>query len=258
MFWRKESWKMVTSSNLYEEISKDKLYLKVADFIQNLILTQQLHSGDRLPPERDLAEHMGLSRTAVREAIKTLQERGLIEVIPGNGTFVTSKETVAERVGYSLNLVFQLESRSIKHLQEVREALEVNIAALAAERATPEHIERMRAAIEEMDRSLDSPDDYVKADLLFHSVLAQATGNPLFLALVNSVVDLLREARLFIFKSPGAPSRGQKWHWEILRCIEAKDSNCAKNSMKQHLAQAFEDLKAGMVLAGNVSGDQGE
>ncbi len=248
---------MSTFDDLYEKIPREELHQKVASYIQNLVLTEQLRSGDKLPPERDLAERMGLSRTVVREAIKTLQERGLVEVLPGSGTFVSSKQTVAKRVGYSLNLVFQLESNSIEHLQEVREALEVNIAKLAAQRATPEHIKRMRTAIKIMDQSLNSPDDYVKADLLFHSVLAQATGNPLFPALVDSVVDLLREARLFIFKSPGAPSRGQEWHREILRCIEAKDSDCAMTSMARHLSQAFEDLKAGMIIAGKAVDQEG-
>ena len=241
---------MGNSGDLYSAISKEKLYLKVADFIQDLILSQQLHPGDKLPPERELAERMGLSRTVVREAIKALQERGLVDVVPGSGTFVSTKEAVTERLGYSLNLVFQMESKSIKHLQEVREALEVDIAELAAKRAAPEHLEQMQVAVEKMDRSLDSPEDYVNADLHFHLVLAQATGNPLFIALVNSVIDLLREARLFIFESPGAPSRGQKWHKEILRCIQQKDSECARKAMAQHLSQAYEDLKTGMELAG--------
>ncbi len=248
---------MENSEDLYGAISKEELYLKVANFIQDLILSQQLLPGDKLPPERELAERMKLSRTVVREAIKALQERGLVEVVPGSGTFISTREAVSKRVGDSLNLVFQLESKSIKHLQEVREALEISIAELAAKRAGPEHLEQMRSAIKDMDRSLDSPDEYVNADLRFHLVLAQATGNPLFVALVNSVVDLLREARLLIFESPGAPARGQKGHREILHCIERKDSKCAREAAERHLSQAYEDLKAGMELASkekNLSG----
>jgi GntR family transcriptional repressor for pyruvate dehydrogenase complex len=100
-----------------------------------------------------------------------------------------------------------------------------------------------------MDRAISAPEEYVQADLEFHSILAAATGNPLFGALVNPVIDMLHDARLFIFEAPGAPQRGQEGHRSLLRCIEEKDAHGAREEMHRHLVRADEDLKMGMALA---------
>lgn len=240
---------MTEIAGLYDEVQQDKLYLKVADRIQNLILMQQILAGDRLPPERELAEGMGVSRTVVREAFKALQERGLIEIISGRGAFVARKELAAERIHDSINIAFRLQTQSYDHLSEIRETLETDIAELAASRASQQHIEQLTRAIEAMDRAIDSPEAYVQADLEFHSVLAAATGNPLFGALVSPVIDLLHDARLLIFEAPGAPQHGQEGHREILRCIKERDVRGAREAMHRHLLRSNADLKKGMSLA---------
>lgn len=240
---------MTEIAGLYDEVQQDKLYLKVAERIQNLILRQQLRAGDRLPPERELAEGMGVSRTVVREAFKALQERGLIKIISGRGAFVARKELAAERIHESINLAFRLQTQSYDHLNEIRETLETDIAELAATRASQQQIEQLARAIEAMDLAIESPEQYVQADLEFHSVLAAATGNPLFGALVSPVIDLLHDARLLIFEAPGAPQRGQEGHREIFKCIQDRDARGAREAMHRHLLHSEADLKMGMSLA---------
>ncbi len=242
---------MSATASLYERISQDKLYVKVAEKVQSLIIRNELHPGDRLPPERELAERLGVSRTVVREAIKVLQERGLVQIVSGRGTFVTDLAT--DRVYNSISLVFQMQSNSFDDLHEIRESLEMNIVGSAAERATPEDIEKLRAAIEAMDQGIESPEEYVKADLEFHSVLAQATQNPMYLALINPIIDLLREARLLIFSVPGAPHRGQDGHRAILACVERGDKEGAQEAMRRHLSRSREDLRVAMAKADLVS-----
>jgi GntR family transcriptional repressor for pyruvate dehydrogenase complex len=239
-------------TSLFQEVSQDKLFVKVADKIQSLVVSQTLGIGDKLPAERELANLLGVSRTVVREALQVLRERGLVEVVSGSGTFVADWGLATERIQSSIGLVFQLESRSCDHLHEIRESLEIDIAGLAAERANPRQIERLQGAVDVMDQAIDSAEGFVKADLEFHSVLAEATQNPMFPALVSSIVDLLHDARLCIFQSQGAPARGQAGHKAILQCVKAGDIEGAQEAMRMHLRVSLADLKDGMAKRDSI------
>src|SRR5205085_2611319 len=133
---------------------------------------------------------------------------------------------------------------SSANLVEVREILEPGIAALAAMRATEEHISAMRVAVAVMDASLDDADAYITADNNFHQALAKATQNVLVLALVDSIVNLLSEQRKQIFSVKGGPERGQIHHKRILEAVVRHDSKAAREAMHAHLRQVREDVKA--------------
>jgi GntR family transcriptional repressor for pyruvate dehydrogenase complex len=190
-----------------------------------------------------LAQRLGVSRTAVREAVKALREKGLVEAYSGRGTFITDGTTNAARQSFDLMIrIGQQESST--HLAELRLILEPGIAAVAAARAKEEDLAGMREAVAMMERSQDDPEAYIEADLDFHLTLAEAAANPLILSLIDSIVGLLREQRMKIFNVEGGPQRGQIHHKRILDAMERRDSEMARNAMRAHLEQVREDSKA--------------
>jgi GntR family transcriptional regulator, transcriptional repressor for pyruvate dehydrogenase complex len=130
------------------------------------------------------------------------------------------------------------------HLAEVRAILEPEIAALAATRIQESELATLREAVAVMDRSQQDPDAYIEADLDFHLALAEGAANPLILLLIDSIVGLLREQRLRIFRMPGGPERGQLHHKRILAAIERGDAETARDTMKAHLDQVREDSRS--------------
>ena len=133
---------------------------------------------------------------------------------------------------------------SFANLVEVRRALEPEIAELAAARATQVHLQRLQACIDVMDRSLTDPEAYVAADQEFHSVLAEATGNDIFIAITGVIVNLAQNARRLMFAIPEAPKRGQAYHRTILACVVAGDGVCARKMMLEHPTQVEQDIGA--------------
>jgi GntR family transcriptional repressor for pyruvate dehydrogenase complex len=181
-----------------------------------------------------------VSRTAVREAVKALREKGLVEAFSGRGTFITDGTTQAVR--QSLDLMDKIgQTEGSAYLAEVRTILEPEIAALAATRIQESELATMREAVAIMDRSTHDPDAYIEADLDFHLALAEAAANPLILTLLDSIVGLLREQRLRIFNVPRGPQRGQVHHKRILQAVEQHDTASAHQAMREHLAQVRED-----------------
>jgi GntR family transcriptional regulator, transcriptional repressor for pyruvate dehydrogenase complex len=225
---------------VYKLVRTSRLYEQIVQQIEESILKGALKPGDQLPAERDLAQRFGVSRTAVREAVKALREKGLVEAYSGRGTFITDGTSHAVR--QSLDLMVKIgQPEGSTHLAEVRAILEPEIAALAASRAQESDLATMREAVAVMDRAGQDPDTYIEADLDFHLALAEAAGNPLILSLIDSIVGLLREQRLRIFKVPGGPERGQVHHKRILDAMERRDAEKAREAMKAHLEQVRQD-----------------
>ncbi len=225
---------------MYKTVQTSRLYEQIVQQIEESILNAQLKAGDQLPPERELAQQFGVSRTAVREAVKALREKGLVEAYSGRGTFVTNGTSQAMR--QSLDWLIKIgEPGNLAQLEEVREILEPDIAALAATRADEQHLATMREAVELMDRSRQDPDTYIEADLDFHLSLAEAAANPIILSLIDSIVGLLRQQRMRIFRIEGGPERGQHHHKRILEAVERRDSQAAREAMRAHLQQVRED-----------------
>jgi GntR family transcriptional regulator, transcriptional repressor for pyruvate dehydrogenase complex len=231
---------------MYKTVQTSRLYEQIVQQIEESILAGTLKPGDQLPAERDLAQQFGVSRTAVREAVKTLREKGLVEAYPGRGTFI--RDGTAQAIRQSLGLMTRIgQPEGTFHLAEVREILEPEIAALAAARVEEQHVFTMREAYEAMDRSRQDPDAFIEADLDFHLSLAEAAGNPLILSLLDSIVGLLREQRMRIFHTAGGPERGQFHHKRILEAVERRDPERARAAMRTHLQQVREDSRASVV-----------
>jgi GntR family transcriptional repressor for pyruvate dehydrogenase complex len=221
---------------------KRLLYEHIVEQIESQILSGKLRNGDQLPNERELAQKFGVSRTAVREAVQTLREKGLVSSHQGRGTFIT--DNTARSMRHSLGFAMKIGAANGEtDLTQVREILEPEIAALAAKRANADDIAAMRQAILAMDTALDDADAFIEADLAFHLALARATHNALVPTLLDPIVDLLRENRKRIFQSTGAPKRGQLYHRRIIAAIAQRDSDAARQAMQSHLKQVRKDSK---------------
>ena len=230
-------------STVYKLVRTSRLYEQIVQQIEESIVKGNLKPGDQLPAERELAQRFGVSRTAVREAVKALREKGLVEAYSGRGTFITDGTTQAVR--QSLDLMVKIgQHEGSTHLAEVRAILEPEIAALAARRIQEPELVTMREAVAVMDRAGQDPEAYIEADLDFHLALAEGAANPLILSLLDSIVGLLREQRLRIFQVPGGPDRGQVHHKKILEAVEKHDPEKAREAMRAHLAQVSEDSQA--------------
>jgi GntR family transcriptional repressor for pyruvate dehydrogenase complex len=225
---------------MYKILRTSRLYEQIIEQIEGSILAGELKAGDQLPAERELAVKFGVSRTAVREAVKALREKGLVEAYSGRGTFITNGTSQAIR--QSLDLMMKIgQPDGGLHLAEMRLILEPGIAALAATRVEEQHLTAMREAIAVMDGARQDPDAFIEADLDFHLALAEAAANPMILSLLDSIVGLLREQRLRIFNVQGGPERGQFHHRRILAAIESRDAEKARQAMHAHLEQVRED-----------------
>ncbi len=234
---------------MYQAIQTERLYEQIVQQIEQRILHGDLKIGERLPPERELAEQFGVSRTAVREAVKALRQKGLVEIQPGRGTFITNGASQVVRDSFCLLMGIGGMDGSA-NLVEVREIIEPEIAALAAARANEDHIAAMREAVATMDAALQDPDRFIEADLEFHLALAEATHNALIPTLIDSIVDLLRVQRARILRVEGGPQRGQVHHKRILNAVVKRDSEAARKAMRAHLRQVREDSEASATVPG--------
>ena len=239
-------------------IRRDRLPEQVADQVQRLIVAESLCPGDRLPSERGLAERLGVSRTVVREAVRVLSVRGLVEAKPGSGTYVRelSTDDVAAPIGLLLKL--RRAPNRYSDLHEVRRTLEVDIAGIATERATGEDIAAMQAAIEGMAAHVGDAERFAQYDLAFHSALAAATHNDLYTVLLAPITDLLLEFRLsaYNYDAQGAIEGGLTYHREVLRRVQAGDPEASRQAMREHLDQAWGLFEAARKQAETSQGSQ--
>jgi GntR family transcriptional repressor for pyruvate dehydrogenase complex len=232
---------------MYKSVQIERLYEQIVEQVEKSILSGELKPGDKLPAERELAEQFSVSRTAIREAVKTLTQIGLVEVRPGRGTFVTnSTSSVVRR---SIGLMVKIESaRGTLDLVEVREILEPEIAAMAASRANEEHLAALKKAVALMDTAKDDPDTFIEGDMNFHLALAEGSQNVLILVLINTLVDLLQDQRKRISLVPGGINRAQEHHRAVLQAVLNRDPGAAREAMRAHLQQIRNDHETSLNL----------
>jgi GntR family transcriptional repressor for pyruvate dehydrogenase complex len=232
---------------MYKSVQIERLYEQIVDQVVKSILGGELKPGDKLPAERELAEQFNVSRTAIREAVKTLTQKGLVEVRPGRGTFVTNGTSSVVR--HSIGLMVKIESaRSTLDLVEVREILEPEIAAMAASRANEEHLAALKKAVTLMDTAKDDPDTFIDGDMDFHLALAEGSQNVLILVLIDTLVDLLQDQRKRISLVPGGIDRAQEHHQAVLQAVLNRDPDAAREAMRVHLEQIRKDYETSLTL----------
>lgn len=218
---------------------RPRLHEAVVRQIRELIRTGELAPGDQLLPERQLAEVLGVSRTAIREALAALASMGLIEVRPGGGTYV--RETGLDALVEPLATVLLRERESVEHLMEVRRILEVQVVALAAERATPQDIVRIRRDARRVEEDVASAVEASESDTSFHLGLAEATHNPLLVNIMSMLAGLMREAygpvRRHMLLGPNSRQYIEQ-HAQICGALASGQVREAQEAMSAHLELA--------------------
>jgi GntR family transcriptional repressor for pyruvate dehydrogenase complex len=212
----------------------ESLSERVANRLLETIVSAQLGPGDRLPSERLLADQFAVSRTVIREAVRSLAGQGIIEARPGRGLTVTAVKASAVRQSLSL-FVQGNDSIDYPKVHEVRALLEVQVAGLAARRVTDGEIEQLRDVCDRMEAVLDDNEAASRYDVEFHRMLAAITRNELYELLLDAVADPLLKIRRETFTLPGRAGVALAAHRLILGCVEARDVSAARRQMGAHL-----------------------
>lgn len=207
--------------------------------LRDQILKGHLASHEWLPSESALAEAMGVSRTVIREAMYNLRAQGLVEVSQGRRARVLANDPTM--LINSLDAMLQRSEATIYHLLQLRRPLEGEIAALAAEHATQEDLEKLGGTLDEL-RVAKTLDECIKADVSFHRYLADASRNPLFALFLDTVRALLVRAQQKTFPLAGVLLTIEG-HCRILEAIVARQPVAARQAMMQHLDEAEEALR---------------
>ena len=231
-------------NDMYAPLDRSRLYEQVANKIETTIVARHYKPQDRLPSERDLAEAFAVSRTVIREAMKLLEARGLIEILTGNGVFVSQPDTsvVTRSLGMYLHLQGTVQDSEFK-VHELRRILEIEIAGLAAERATEAELDQLRQIIERMSAADHPREQAAMLDLEYHITLAQATHNEMISMVYEPVIEYLRQQLLLAWQRyDRSPEVFNQQHQALYEAVRDHDPTRARAAMTAHLDYARELL----------------
>ncbi len=236
----------------FNRIERKILSQEIAQRIVALIRDGSVKANEKLPPERDLAELLGVSRPSVREALSALQLMNIIEVRQGDGTYVSSLEP--EQLARSCEGILGL-IKGISYLEVIvaRRTIEPAIAGLAASEIRDDQIEGLRDCLERSKRVVHEPDAFLEADLALHAQIVEACGNNLLRSIYSSFVYLGIATRQKTVLIPGVRESALSHHIEIVEAIEARDPNAAISAMKAHLL----DIEEAYINVGMKQNDIG-
>ena len=222
------------------EQKPQKLYEEIAERMLSQIQNGVLRPGDRLKPERALAEEYGVSRTAIREALRSLEMMGCVESRVGEGTFI--KAPSLSNIVDPFSMLFAQNRQLGSELIEVRLILETEISALAARRRTDEQLFALQAAIAEMERDIEAGGKGIDADERFHGVLAEAAGNEALSTMLEMCAGMLSRTRPITQSIKGVPRMALKDHAAIFEAVRSQDERAARRLMRSHLNRALRNL----------------
>ena len=210
-----------------------RLYEDIVQEFSSLIRQGVLKPGERLPSERVLADQLQVSRSSVREALRSLELQGLVISKRGSGTFINTDNL--ESMVALLASTLTSGADTLKHIFEMRHMLEPQIAALAAQRANKQEVAELESILEEQVKEIADGGTGVDSDTAFHFAMASATHNSALVKVVSAVEDILRRSRNQSLQEPGRPQRSLASHREILGMIHSGDAAGARRAMEYHL-----------------------
>jgi DNA-binding FadR family transcriptional regulator len=237
------------AENLFQRIKKVRVSDAVVDQILSLIEDGTLQIGDQLPSERQLVDQFQVARASVREALRILEFEGVIEVMPGKGTFVIGDGSNQDTNEDVVRQWFKDHASEVLEMLQVREALERQATYLGTLAASPEVIEELRATLDMAETHIDEGnlDKLVQLDRHFHRVLVNASSNKLLADLVDMLVDALLNPRRSLMRLPGRAPLSWQAHRVIFEAVAAGDPDAAEQAMQAHIANvrdAILDLTA--------------
>jgi GntR family transcriptional repressor for pyruvate dehydrogenase complex len=229
-------------------IKTTKVYEQVIEQIKGMIASGTLKKGDKLPSERDLVEQLQVSRTSIREALRAMEIIGLIECRQGGGNYV--RESFENNLFEPLSVMFMLEKRDPSEIIELRKIIEVENAALAAQRITEEELEDIGVIIENLKNS-ENEEIAVKFDKQFHYAIAKASKNTLILAILNAVSslidDYIKDARTKILAEESNRVLLSEQHEKVYLALKKRDAAAAVKAMNDHLDFANEYMSGRII-----------
>jgi GntR family transcriptional repressor for pyruvate dehydrogenase complex len=216
----------------FETVRRNKVYEDVARQIERLIL-KKLRPGDKLPSERELAENLGVSRSSIRDAIRSLELMGVVEPRQGAGTIVCeiSTNSLANPLANALKRKEDL----VNELLDFRKMLEPPLAARAATHASVDEIAEMEEILARQDKKQRQGESTIAEDSEFHYSIALASGNSVVLKVLDILMDLLRETRERSLQIQGRAQKSLAGHRRILSAIKRRDAEAAKAAMRRHI-----------------------
>jgi DNA-binding FadR family transcriptional regulator len=224
-------------------LERDALPEKIASRLLSLIKERRLLSGHKLPPERDLAATLQVSRSSLREALRALAMIGVVDSRQGDGTYITSLEP--ELLVDHLEYVVALNDSTFAHLFEARKALELSIVAVAAEKITDDELVSLAESLHRSESALSDYRVFLQSDLEFHELIAAATHNPIFESpYMASIRRLGRASRNRNAAIPGLPEQSYLDHQHILSALQKRDPNAAYQAMLDHMNHVEVRLKS--------------
>lgn len=226
---------------MLEPPKKTRLYENIIEQLLSLIKDGTLKPGDKLPTERKLSEELGVSRTAIREALRSLEVLGYIHSKVGGGTYIS--EITLENVMSPFSAVLSQNKKLIIELIEVRMLLESEITRLATKNMTPAKIKKIQKALDDMRTEIDAGTNGLEADNSFHNALAVASENQALKLILDMCGNLLSQTREATLNIPGQPEKTLHDHEEIFEAIRKGDSDLAAFRMQQHLRNAKRNLE---------------
>lgn len=221
----------------FRPIKTKKVYEEIIEQVKKMIVEGVLSPNDKLISERELADQLKVSRSAVREAFRALEAMGIIDIRHGEGTFVkaVSSETLVE----VLVMACMFDKDTTRELMELRKILEVESAGLASLRHTADELDSMEQALCRMKKDIESGDLGEEADWLFHYAIAEATHNSIIIRLMDTIGDtmqrVLKKARQELYQTPGTPNRLYNEHCRIFEALRQGNDKEARRVMFEHL-----------------------
>ncbi len=217
-------------------IRRRRLSDDVVERLEEMILSPQYKPGDQFPSERELMDRFGVGRPAVREALFSLQKMGLVEIRSGERGRVTrpTPRILLSELGGAARLLMA-EPQGERHFQEARTFFEVGLARNAAEHATPEDVERLRAALAANKATLEDLVAFERTDVDFHFVLAKIARNPIFTAIHEAVVEWLTKQRSLTLRVPNANELAYRSHEDIFKAVADRNPDRVEAAMRHHL-----------------------
>ncbi|MER5671901.1 FadR/GntR family transcriptional regulator [Pseudonocardia alni] len=214
-----------------QPLARPRLYEQLVERLLDHMVEKRLGAGDRLPAERELATQLGVSRASVVQALVALEVQGVIDVRHGDGAVI--RQVPADR---QVLRVLRERRHRLREVIEAREALEVRIAALAAERRTEADLERIEAAMTAMSDDVARGGRGVHGDEMFHAAVTAAAHSGLLGSLMEEISELVRESRIESLSQPGRPADSLAAHRRVVDAVRAGDAAAASRAMGEHIA----------------------
>ncbi|WP_147821124.1 FadR/GntR family transcriptional regulator [Salidesulfovibrio onnuriiensis] len=208
-------------------------YQVIVDRIKSMIENGEFSTGDRIPPERSLAQTFSVSRNCVREAIRALAEKGILESRLGDGTYVRSTDQT--ELSDHLAEAIQTQKQRIREIFELRMLLEPQIASLAAERISPDALNRLKAIVLDQGRAAAAGETDAQLDALFHQTLAEAAGNGVVLKVMDTIKTLLEDTRSEFMRPGRRKGASVEGHLQIIEALENRNPLGAYFTMTNHI-----------------------